>query len=283
MPFYATWPGAAHGGRLNPNYQQIDETLSGANSRYEAASLRLTRTGRGGLTLHARYTYAHALDENPDSGCIAIQPSVFDPGNLRDEYGASDLDIRHSATLALVWAPRWKLPAREGLFANGWALSSVGSYRGGLPFTLRTAGSLAEEFTAPAQETDSTSEAIVGLSTGINGYGGDNRVPGVGRNTFRYPATWKADLRLAKRFNLGEMRQIELLAESFNLFNHQNVTELETVGYSLQPGDPSGRLPTLNFLTGLKTGQTEFGQPLNVNGTDFYRPRQFQFGVRMRF
>ena len=27
------------------------------------------------------------------------------------------------------------------------------------------------------------------------------------------------------------MRQLELLAESFNLFNHQNVTELETTGY----------------------------------------------------
>jgi hypothetical protein len=42
-------------------------------------------------------------------------------------------------------------------------------------------------------------------------------------------------------------------------------------------------LPTLNFLTGLKTGQTEFGQPLNINATNFYRQRQVQFGVRMRF
>jgi hypothetical protein len=41
--------------------------------------------------------------------------------------------------------------------------------------------------------------------------------------------------------------------------------------------------PTLNFLTGLKTGQTEFGQPLNINATDFYRPRQIQFGMRVRF
>ena len=126
----------------------------------------------------------------------------------------------------------------------------------------------------------------------MNGSGGDNRVYGlgsdqlfynIGRNTCRYPATWKADLRLAKRFDFGSMRQLEVLAESFNLFNHQNVTELETTGYTIQSGSTEGALPTLNFLTGLKANTTAFGQPLNINATNFYRERQFQFGLRMRF
>jgi hypothetical protein len=90
-------------------------------------------------------------------------------------------------------------------------------------------------------------------------------------------------MRLGKRFDLGAMRQLELLVESFNLFNHQNVTEVETTGYSLEPGDPSGGLPTLNFMTGLKANTTAFGQPLNINATDFYRERQVQVGLRMRF
>jgi hypothetical protein len=141
---------------------------------------------------------------------------------------------------------------------------------------MRTAGSLAKEF-------DSSGVAIVALGTGMNGYGGDNRIYGLGRNTYRYPSTWKADLRLGKRFNLGQMRQLELLAESFNLFNHQNVTELETVGYTIGSGNSNGSLPTLNFLTGLKTGQTEFGMPLTVNATENYRERQIQFGARLRF
>jgi hypothetical protein len=108
-------------------------------------------------------------------------------------------------------------------------------------------------------------------------------VYGIGRNTYRYPYTWKADVRLGKKFDLGQMRELQLLAESFNLFNHQNVTQLETVGYHILPGSAAGSLPTLNFLTGLKTGQTEFGKPLNVNATDFFRPREFDFGLRMRF
>jgi hypothetical protein len=117
----------------------------------------------------------------------------------------------------------------------------------------------------------------------MNGSGGDNRVYGVERNTYRYPATWKADLRLGRRFDLGHMREVELLAESFNLFNHQNVTEVETTGYYIEPGSTSGSLPTLNFLTGLKANTTAFGKPLNVNATNFYRERQIQFGLRIRF
>jgi hypothetical protein len=125
----------------------------------------------------------------------------------------------------------------------------------------------------------------------MNVSGGDNRVYGlgsnghswnIGRNTFRYPATWKADLRLGKRFNIGHTRSLQLLAESFNLFNHQNVTELETTGYYIESGSTSS-LPTLNFLTGLKPNTSAFGQPLNINATDFYRERQIQLGLRLTF
>lgn len=279
-PFFASWPSAdsftGFAGRINPNYQQVTEIFSRANSTYEGAILRITRTARSGLTLHARYTYAHTMDWNPNESALVSGPSVFDPNDLRADYGTSNLDIRHSLSTVAIWEPRWKLQGEPGRLANGWMLSGVGSFRSGLPYTMRTAGSLAKEF-------DTTGAAIVGLAPGMNGYGGDNRVYGVGRNTFRYPATWKADLRLARRFNLGSMRQLELLTESFNLFNHQNATELEAVGYTIESGSVNGSLPTLNFLTGLKTGQTEFGQPLNVNGNDFYRPRQIQFGMRVRF
>ena len=280
VPFFASWPGSTSptgtAGRLNSNYQQIAELISRANSTYEAAMLRLSRNARRGISFHARYAYAHAMDWNPNESTRIAGGSVLDPTDFRQEYGTSDLDIRHSASGMLIWQAPWKLKGPAGQFANGWMLSGIGRFHSGLPYTMRTAGSLPEEFTV-------SGAAIVGLGPGMNGSGGDNRVYGVGRNTYRYPFTWKADVRLGKKFNLGRMRELELLAESFNLFNHQNVTQLETVGYSIAPGSAAGSLPTLNFLTGLKTGQTEFGKPLDVNGTDFYRPRQFDFGMRMRF
>jgi hypothetical protein len=294
VPFYATWPSATTAtgtaGRLVTDYQQITQIVDRANSTYEAAMLKLARYGRRGLTLRAHYTYAHAMDWNPNESTQVAGSDVLDPASFGMEYGTSNLDVRHSASAAVVWETPWKPRAAlhnwAGRIASGWMVSGIGQYRSGLPYTMRTAGSLAEEFQA------SSGAAIVALGPGMNGSGGDNRVYGlgsdghtynVGRNTFRYPPAWKVDMRLAKRFDLGPMRQLEVLAESFNLFNHQNVTELETVGYSIEPGNLNGGLPTLNFLTGLKANTTAFGQPLNVNATDFYRERQLQIGLRVRF
>jgi len=297
VPFYASFPTlAGTAQRPNSKYQQITAITDRANSTYEAALLRIDRYGRRGLSLHAHYTYAHAMDWNPNETTLAAGSDIFDPAGFNLEYGTSNLDVRHSAAIMAVLEPPWKLHARTAdgsrnwaaQAANGWMLSGIGRYGSGLPYSMRTAGAIPEEFT-------SSGALIAGLGPGMNGSGGDNLVYGVGRNTFRYPATWKADLRLGKSFDLGQMRQLELLAESFNLFNHQNVTELETTGYSIESGSPptelgaAGTPPTLNFLTGLKTSATTglttpaFGQPLNINATDFYRERQIQLGVRMRF
>jgi hypothetical protein len=281
VPFYASWPSSTSptgfAGRLKPDYQQVTEIMSRANSTYEALLIKIDRYGRRGLDLHAHYTYAHAMDWNPNESTTVAGSDVLDPAKFGQEYGTSNLDVRHSAALVAVLNAPWKVHGKVGQAANGWMVSGIGQYSSGLPYTMRTTGGLAEEFAALS------GTAIVGLGPGMNGSGGDNRVYGVGRNTFRYPPTWKADLRIGKKFDLGRMRQLELLVESFNLFNHQNVTELETTGYSIESGTPEGGPPTLNFLTGLKPNTTAFGQPLNVNATNFYRERQIQVGARVRF
>ena len=282
VPFYASWPESSgptqsgSNGRLNPSYQQIIQLMSRANSTYEAGTVRLSRNAAKGLSFHLLYTYAHAMDWNPDEAAQVAGPSVLDPENFQQEYGTGNLDMRHSASGMALWEAPWKLAGTGGWLANGWTLAGTGHFHSGLPYTMRVSGAIPEEFLA-------SEAAIVGLGPGMNGYGGDNRVYGVGRNTFRYPATWKADVRLGRRFTLPHGGTLEFMAESFNLFNHQNVTEIETTGYYIEPGSTSGGLPTLNFMTGLKTGETEFGQPLNVNATDFYRPREIDFGLRLRF
>jgi hypothetical protein len=287
VPFYAIWPtSTGPTGRRNANYQQITEIFSRANSTYEAALIRINRYGHRGLTLHAHYTYAHAMDWNPNESTVVAGSDVFDPADFSREYGVSDLDVRHSAAVIALYNAPWRLNGKIGRLANGWMISGIGNFHSGLPYTMRTSGSLPTEF------NQFTGAAIAGLGPGMNGSGGDNRICGVGndkvvynigRNTFRYPAAWKADMRLGKQFGLGRERQLELLAESFNLFNHRNVTELETTGYYISSGSLSGGFPTLNFLSDLKPNTTAFGQPLNINSTNFYRERQLQFGARIRF
>jgi hypothetical protein len=296
VPFYASTFSAGNLGWLNPDYQQINQFTSKANSTYEAAMLKVVRYGRRGLTLHAHYTYSHTMDWNPNESPLSPD-ALSQAANFSQEYGTSNLDMRHSAAAMVIYEAPWKLRNFAGRLANSWMLSGIGQFRSGMPYTMRTSGSLAEEFTAGGTP-------LVGVGPGMNGSGGDNRVFGmgndgrfynVGRNTYRYPATWKVDMRVGKTFDLGQMRELELLVESFNLFNHQNVTELETTGYSIGSGSPPSALgtpgtpPSLNFLTGLKTNPTTglntaaFGQPLTINGTNFYRERQIQVGIRMRF
>jgi hypothetical protein len=281
VPFYADWPASksmtGFAGRLNPDYQQVAQIADRANSTYEAFTVTINRQTRSGLSIHARYTYAHAMDWNPNESAQITGSDPLDPANFKAEYGTSNLDVRHSVAATLVYDAPWKLQGLAGRLANGWMVSSVLQAHSGEPYSMRTSGSLAKEFLT------NTGTAIVALAPGMNGSGGDNRVYGVGRNTYRYPATWKMDMRLGRQFNLGPMRQLELLAESFNLMNHQNVTELETVGYTIESGSINGALPTLTFLNGAKANTTAFGQPLNVNATNFYRERQIQFGARLRF
>ena len=81
----------------NPNYQQITQIMSRANSTYEAAMLKVVRYGRRGLSLHAHYTYSHAMDWNPNESAQVAGSDVLDPANFGLEYGASNLDMRHSA------------------------------------------------------------------------------------------------------------------------------------------------------------------------------------------
>ncbi len=290
VPFYADWilSGATSGtqGRLNANYQQITRISSRANSTYEALMFRLAHYGRRGLSFNTRYVYGHAMDWNPNPSSSVSGSDVLDPADYRHEYGTSDLDTRHTVHAVLIFNTPWRLHNMAGILANKWRVSSIGSFHSGLPYTMRTAGAV------PRVVNLSTRTAFTGLGSSINGSGGDNRIYGVGndnvtydfgRNTFRYPSAWKADVRLGKRFELGKMRELEVLGETFNLFNHRNVTQIETTGYSIEGGGLSGAFPTLTYLTGLKSNSTAFGQPLNSNSTSYYRERQFQLGLRLHF
>ena len=107
VPFYASWPASGSptgtAGRQNPDYQQIAELISKANSTYEAAILRVSRFSRRGIGFQARYTYGHAMDWNPNESTLVSGSSVLDPLDFRHEYGSSNLDIRHSASGMLIW------------------------------------------------------------------------------------------------------------------------------------------------------------------------------------
>jgi hypothetical protein len=284
--------------RLNPNYQQITDIFTETNSYYQAAAVRLTHRLRV-LDLHGTYTYAHAIDFNQNESTFADLNDVLDPTNFRLEYGNSSFDIRHRITGGAILHTPWNAHGFWGHLANGYRLAPTAELRTGLPFTMRTTGSIpapscsrqnaliydydAACLTAGGTGfiTDSAYQ-VEGLGASINGSGGDNRLPTIGRNTFRYPRVYNIDARFSKTTHIGERYSLELIGEVFNVLNHQNATSIDTVGYSISNTKTYNDTAHLTFLSGAN-GQPRFGTITNSNSTTLYRERQFQFAMRLHF
>ena len=90
------------------------------------------------------------------------------------------------------------------------------------------------------------------------------------------------DARLSKRFTVHEGYQLELLAEAFNVLNHQNVTAVNTTVYSLGTAKNPATGLSHNTLSA-NTSNGVFGVPNNSNNNNIYSPRQIQLGARFHF
>ena len=91
----------------------------------------------------------------------------------------------------------------------------------------------------------------------------------VGRNSFRQPAFFDLDIRLLKAFQFSGGREIELIAEAFN------VTRARNLNFGPDGVSPSGT-PAQPVATAL--------QPLFAPSTArFGGPRQLQVGMRVVF
>ncbi|HEY6374153.1 MAG TPA: hypothetical protein VIX90_01375, partial [Edaphobacter sp.] len=149
-------------------------------------------------------------------------------------------------------------------------------------YSITTSGTLSSAFVATGSPT------ISAIGGGINGSNGTFRVPGFERNGFTQPMTNVLDLRLSKRFTVYERLKLELMAESFNILNRQNVTAVNQLGYTLGNSRNAANAITGNTLT-FNTSLANAALPLfqsttNSNSSGFsFAPRQLQLGVRAQF
>ena len=270
--------------RLNPAYQQITRIFSETNSKYQAAVIKVDHGANRILDLHASYTYSHAADYNQNATAFADTNDVLDPTDLRAEYGNSNFDIRHRLTGGFVLHSAWHARGFSSYLLNGYTLASTAELRSGLPYSMHVNGSIPS---IQYIDTVRRQQTLSGLGASLNGSGGDNRVPFLGRNSFHYPAVSNTDLRLTKRTPINDRVSLEILAETFNLLNHQNITSIDTTGYIVQDSSSLTGIPKLNWQSGVNklgvvTG-SEFGTVTNANNTSLYRQRQIQLSLRLHF
>jgi hypothetical protein len=93
-------------------------------------------------------------------------------------------------------------------------------------------------------------------------------VPWLAPNSFQMPRTADVDLRLQKGFTIHESWKLLLSGDAFNLFNHNNVTAVDTQMYTI-----SGASLVFN---------PHFGVPTNSSNT-LIAQRQIQVGIRLEF
>jgi Carboxypeptidase regulatory-like domain/TonB dependent receptor len=272
--------------RPDCNFGSKTNVFSGVNSNYQGLVGQISHRLTHNLQFMANYTWSHALDygENNQTGTSAN--ALVDPTNLRAEYGNSNQNVPNRFVLTAIATAPWHYTGWKSYLLNDYEISPNFLAQSGLPYSLATSGTLSTGLVNGAQ--------LNAEGSGANGSGGTGtgngtfRLPGFERNGLQQPNTNVLDLRLSKRFTVAERVKFELLGESFNILNRQNVTSVNTTGYFIGTTTNAAKQVTGNLLTfntsSANSAQPLFGAVTNSNASGFtYTPRQVQLGIRAQF
>jgi hypothetical protein len=259
----------------NTQFAGITDVISNINSSYHALAVDVTNRTYRWATFDVNYTWAHAQDFSQLQTTGTVTNNWIDPfGNQRANYGNAALDTRHRVVgWAIFNVPGVASHGVASYFANGWSIKPLIQAQSGLPYSATVSGSTPQQCNivgclAPSSAT----------STGLQGTS-VTYLPTLGRNTFKYPRDINIDTRVQKDFRLHESYTLQIIAEAFNLANHQNVTTINSGAYTLASTNGTGT----NQPTATLTPVTSFGTVSATNSTYAFAPRQFQFALRLQF
>jgi outer membrane receptor protein involved in Fe transport len=250
------------GPRPNASFNQMTMITSRVTSKYNAAVVQFNRRLSKGLQFQASYTVATSKDDGQGTSPTLSGSYPINPQNLAADYGPSNFDMRNRFVGSVVWQPQY-FAGGTGLahwLLSDWTVAPILTAASGLPYTPTVSGN-------PPSGSGNTASGVAGSQPSTN------RVPFLERNSFRYPGTYNIDLRISRAFHLYERLKLELIGETFNLFNHVNYTSLNTQNYTL---GGTAAAPVLNYFS-------NFGQLTAANNNTVLGPRQIQIGARVTF
>jgi len=267
VPFVQSY--AAVNGQTRPilNFGSIIDMQSAGKSEYNGLVLQIQRRMTNGLAVQASYTYSSAVDYNQQLGTFAPGFMTFSfPYDISYDRGPSSNDVPHKFVASAVWRP--------GLF---FGIDKSGVGRAILrDFQIAPIVNISSGYAVGASIPNTFPLSFSSPGNGIFGAGGALYVPFI-RNTYHRPYTWTTDLRLSKKFRFSEHKDIEFLAEGFNIFNRGNVGGTNSVNSSYA-----------SSVTYTATGGTINYNPLyrsvsGINNSNIFTPRQIQLGARFNF
>lgn len=268
-------------GRPNPNYGATTDIFSGVNSNYEGLVFQIKHRTTHNLSFDANYTWSHALDYGENNTTFTDTSDLLDPADLRGEYGNSNQDTPNRLVAYAIYNTPSHFTGILGYLLNNYEISPSFSAQSGSPYSAGVTGNFSGVVLGSGNIASGGS-AAASSAGGINGSGGTARLPSLDRNIFRFKRDLLLDLRLSKRFKVANRAEIELIGESFNIFNHLNQTG---VGSMNAYGFTAGSATTPNVLTSNSTFGVFDPKSFtgNANNNFIYTPRQVQLGARVTF
>lgn len=188
---------------------------SSGDSNYNGMNITVNRRFSHGVQFFASYTWSHAIDDAPEQNVIDAQQNLSattaipeDPTNRRRDRGNSLSDRRHALSANGVFTPNADL-SNKGLnyLVNHNQLAVMLVASSGDVFNLNSNRNLNGDTSVP---------------------NGAQRPLFVGRNTVRGQNIYQLDLRYSRIFPVKERWKPEFFAEFNNIFNHTNVTGLNS-------------------------------------------------------
>jgi hypothetical protein len=259
VPTYTKYGNVALFGPQATSYQAISELTSNVNSTYNAFVAEIQNRSLKSLEFDFNYTWSHALDYNQQATTTTTGNSWYDPfGDPRINYGNSAYNLPNR----FVGYAIYSLPGLSGhawytYLSNDWKVDGAFQMGSGLPYTAGATG-----FTGP------------GVVSDWNGSGGSTLIPGIGINSYKLPRKIVLDMRLEKDIKLYKNYNLQLLAQMFNVANHQNYDGVNTTAYKLGG----------TGVNGTATYQSTFQQLTSSNNSGFlFTPREIEIAARLSF
>src|SRR5262249_20624086 len=196
------------GPRPFTGFARIFEFESNANSNYNGMILQVNKRFAHNFGMFGSYTWSHVIDNAPDA--TAVVPGtddakmVSDPNNVALDRSNGNNDVRHRFILSGVWDLNYTQGIHNSFLkalAEGWQITGIFNAQSGEPYTALVSSDLKGAGTCRTA-----------------------REPGFGRNTFNMPAIIALDPRVSRTIRFSERARLQLIAEAFNVLNHQNIT-----------------------------------------------------------
>ena len=234
---------------------------SDANSIYHGFAIQVNKRFLRTMQALSSYTVAKVIDTNPNVYALSPSPGngnlVQNPQQPQSDRGPGANDQRQRLTLAFVWKPTYRenLSRAPRTIFQGWELSGILTAQSGQPYS-----------------------GLINFDLNNDGNFATDRTPGLGRDSFYMPSSFSLDPRLTKNVNATAQVKLQILMESFNVFNHLNITGVNNIQNRVSGLSADCGIAPAPCLVPQNQGLNAFGIPTFTSGA-----RIMQIAAKLTF